>query len=120
MDKDRTWIFDDRTVENIVSFDTVELSLPKHSKDITKLAAHVFFFDSYHHEKRAFFRVGSIIYEWIENNTEEHTPSSQNRASGFSGNTPFELPLQPDNMLVWGFPRIHRNHGDLWRNLEME
>jgi len=70
LDKGAVWIYDDGTVERITGFRKIELPAPvQQGRDRgKKLTAHVFFFESFNHEPRAFFVLGTKMFEWAENN----------------------------------------------------
>ncbi len=61
LDMSRTWVYDDGTVEKITSFKKVQLSRTE--------TINIFSFDSYNHQPRIFFTVGSKVFEWTFNNT---------------------------------------------------
>ena len=71
LDKGRALEYDDGVIERIVMFETFTLSslqiLDRDIEDRKEVIIHVFFFDSYNHEKRAFFCVGNKIFEWSPN-----------------------------------------------------
>lgn len=65
LDKGMSWIYDDKDIVTIVAFKKIDLP---GSGIMKNRAAQVFFFDSYNHEGRAFYREGLKVYEWTENN----------------------------------------------------
>jgi len=70
LDKGTVWIYDDGSVERIKGFRKIEIPVPvQQGRDkVKKVTAHVFFFESFNHEPRAFFTLGAKVFEWAENN----------------------------------------------------
>jgi len=65
MDKDLAWVFDDGSVEKIVAFRKLEITMGE-GREKKKNVVHLFTFENFNHEKRTFYRMGSKVYEWID------------------------------------------------------
>ena len=65
MDKDLAWVFDDGSVEKIIAFKKLEITVGE-GREKKHAVVHLFTFENFNHERRTFYRVGSKVFEWID------------------------------------------------------